>query len=83
MTEKGRESHAAGPGFLTVGWELRTTTFRFSCGLKVPETQTETTKVTERKGEKDRENRHTHTHTHTHTHGWRKGYTKRLVRRKL
>ena len=64
MTEKGRESQAAGPGLPRVGRDLRTTTFRFSCRQKAPGPQMETTKVTERKGEKERE--HTHTHTHTH-----------------
>ena len=61
MTEKGRESQAAGPGLPRVGRDLRTTTFRFSCRQKAPGPQMETTKVTERKGEKERE--HTHTHT--------------------
>lgn len=60
MTEKGRESQAAGPGLPRVGWGLRTTTFRLSCSLKAPGPQMETTKVTERKGEKERTRTHTH-----------------------
>lgn len=43
VTEIGRESHA-GPGLLTVGWELTIINSRFSHRMKVPGTQMETTK---------------------------------------